>query len=167
MSALAGAVASAWTRSTHVEAYLHPGGVHAIARPSRVTTILGSCVAVCLYDRVGSLGGLNHFLLPSATSDTDASTRYGDCAVDVLVRRLVALGAAPERLVAKVFGGANVLHAFADGSRHIGQANVEMAHVALARHGIPIGAEDVGGTRGRKLVFSAPDGAAWVEVLGP
>jgi chemotaxis protein CheD len=165
----AGAPIAVPTRSQRVylEAYLHPGEVHGIAQPSRVTTILGSCVSVCLFERDGVLGGMNHFLLPSAPTVAAASTRYGDCAVDVLVKRLLALGATRERLIAKVFGGANVLHAFAEGSRHIGAANVEMARVALARHGIPIGAEDVGGTRGRKLVFSAPDGAAWVKVLGP
>jgi chemotaxis receptor (MCP) glutamine deamidase CheD len=65
-----------------------------------------------------------------------------------------------------VFGGANVLHAFADDARHIGAANVELAREALARYDNPIGAEDAGGVRGRKLVFSTPDGAAWVKVIG-
>ena len=166
MSAARAEVAT-WPQRVYLEAYLHPGDIHALAQPSRVTTILGSCVSVCLFERDGTVGGMNHFLLPSAPTPASSSTRYGDCAVDVLVKRLLALGASRERLIAKVFGGANVLHAFAEGSRHIGAANVEMARKALARHGIPIGAEDVGGTRGRKLVFSAPDGAAWVKVLGP
>ena len=156
-----------WPRRAYVETYLHPGEVQATAKPTRVTTILGSCVSVCLFERSGELGGINHFLLPSAHTPAASTMRYGDCAVDVLVKRLIALGATPERLIAKVFGGANVLHAFAEGTRHIGAANVDMARAALARHGIPIGAEDVGGTRGRKLVFSAPDGAAWIKVLGP
>lgn len=159
--------ASSWPKGAYVQTYLLPGEVHAISQPSRVTTILGSCVSVCLFERGGQFGGMNHFLLPSAPFASQASTRYGDCAVDVLVKRLLALGAARERLIAKLFGGANVLHAFADGTRHIGAANVEMARDALLRHGISIGAEDVGGTRGRKLVFSAPDGAAWVKVVGP
>jgi chemotaxis protein CheD len=149
------------------ETYLHPGEVRAVSKPTRVTTILGSCVSVCISERGGEIGGINHFLLPTANTVAGSTMRYGDCAVDVLVNRLVALGAKPERLTAKIFGGANVLHAFAEGTRHIGAANVEMARKALARHGIPISAEDVGGTRGRKLVFSVPDGAVWVKVLGP
>jgi chemotaxis protein CheD len=151
----------------YIETYLHPGEVQAIAKPTRVTTILGSCVSVCLFERGGELAGINHFLLPSALTTAAATMRYGDCAIDVLVKRLVVLGAKQEHLIAKVFGGANVLHAFAEDARHIGAANVDMARTTLARHGIPIGAEDVGGTRGRKLVFSAPDGAAWIKVLGP
>ena len=149
------------------ERYLHPGEVFASAQPHRITTILGSCVSVCLFDTKQRVAGLNHFLLPHAPRSVEATIRYGDVAVDVLVRRLLALGATRDSLVAKVFGGANVLHAFADDTRHIGAANVELARSTLARHEIPIGAEDVGGIRGRKLVFSIPDGAAWVKVIGP
>jgi chemotaxis protein CheD len=150
-----------------VESYIHPGEVYVTDRPSRLTTILGSCVSVCLFDADFQVAGLNHFLLPHTPATSETSTRYGDVAMDVLVGRLLALGATRQRLVAKLFGGANVLHAFADDARHIGAANVELARALLARQNIPIGAEDVGGTRGRKLVFCAPDGAAWVKVLGP
>ena len=148
------------------ELYLHPGEIFASAQPHRVTTILGSCVSVCLFDTRSGVAGLNHFLLPHAPASAEPSTRYGDVAIDVLVRRVLALGATRDALVAKVFGGANVLHAFADDARHIGAANVELAREALTRYGIPIGAEDAGGVRGRKLVFSTPDGAAWVKVIG-
>ena len=149
------------------DSYLHPGEICVTAQPVRVTTILGSCVSVCLFDSQARVAGLNHFLLPQAPRAGEASPRHGDVAIEVLVRRLLAIGASCDRLVAKLFGGANVLRAFADESRHIGAANVDLARSTLARYGIPIGAEDVGGTRGRKLVFSAPDGAAWVKVIGP
>jgi chemotaxis protein CheD len=148
------------------ELYLHPGEIFASAQPHRVTTILGSCVSVCLLDPRHGVAGLNHFLLPHAPASAEPSPRYGDVAMDVLVHRMLALGARRDALVAKVFGGANVLHAFADDAQHIGAANVELAREALARYGIPIGAEDVGGVRGRKLVLSTPDGAAWVKVVG-
>jgi len=147
--------------------YLHPGEIHASGHPTRVTTILGSCVAVCLIDPRRHVAGLNHFLLPHAPTASHGSVRYGDVAIDVLVRRLLALGATRDGLIAKLFGGANVLHAFTDEARHIGAANVELARTMLERHGIPLVAEDVGGTRGRKVVFSVPDGAAWIKVIGP
>jgi chemotaxis protein CheD len=148
------------------ERYLQPGEVHASGHRTRVTTILGSCVAVCLFDPRRHVAGLNHFLLPCAPTTSATSTRYGDVAIEVLVRRLLTLGASRETLRAKIFGGANVLHAFSDGERHIGTANVEIARELLDRCGIPLVAEDVGGTRGRKLVFSIPDGLTWVEAIG-
>jgi chemotaxis protein CheD len=148
------------------ERYLHPGEIHASGHPARVTTILGSCVAVCLFDARRHVAGLNHFLLPSAPAASATSIRYGDVAIGVLIRRVLNLGATREGLTAKIFGGANVLHAFAEGSRHIGLANVDVARELLERNGIPLVAEDVGGTRGRKLVFSLPDGAAWVKGIG-
>jgi len=147
--------------------YLHPGEIHASAYPTRVTTILGSCVAVCLIDTQRQVAGINHYLLPHAPASSELTSRYGDVAIDVLVLRLLALGARREGLIAKLFGGANVLRAFADERRHIGAANVELARTMLDRHGIRIVAEHVGGTRGRKVVFSVPDGAAFIKSIGP
>lgn len=149
-----------------IEVYLHPGDVYASARPSVVTTILGSCVAVCLSERGTGIGGVNHFLLAHQRDGETPSARYGSSAIDILISRVVALGASRQKLSAMVFGGANVLHAFQDGVRHIGLANVEIARALLARHRIPISAEDVGGTRGRRLVFCAQDGNASVRRLG-
>jgi len=149
-----------------IEVYLHPGDVYASARPAVITTILGSCVAVCLSQKGTGIGGVNHFLLAQQRDGEKPSPRYGPAAIDMLINRVVALGASRQKLTAMVFGGANVLHAFQEGVRHIGLANVEMARELLARHGIPICAEDVGGTRGRRLVFSAQDGNASVRRLG-
>jgi chemotaxis protein CheD len=157
-----------WAPTTRIEEhYLHPGEIHASGHPTRVTTILGSCVAVCLIDPRRHVAGLNHYLLPYAPASAHGSTRYGDIAFDVLVRRMLALGATRDGLMAKLFGGANVLHAFSDEARHIGAANVDLARAMLDRHEIPVVAEDVGGTRGRKVVFSVPDGSAWIKVIGP
>jgi chemotaxis protein CheD len=149
-----------------LEVYLHPGEVYASARPAIVTTILGSCVAVCLHERGSTLGGVNHFLLAQQRAGESPSPRYGTAAVDMLINRVMNLGASRHNLTAMLFGGANVLHAFQDGVRHIGLANVEIARALLAQHRIPISAEDVGGTRGRRLVFSAHDGNASVRRLG-
>ncbi len=147
--------------------YLHPGEVHAASHECTITTILGSCVSVCLFEEGSRVGGANHFLLPDQRDGDVSSTRYAPGAIEALLTQVISLGARRSRLSAKLFGGANVLHAFQEGARHIGAANVEAARAALAGHRIPICAEDVGGTRGRKLMFSAHDGAAWVRVLRP
>jgi chemotaxis protein CheD len=149
-----------------VERYLPPGQLLACWEPARITTILGSCVAVCLWDPELGVGGMNHFLLPrgSATT-TSAACRFGGLAVPRLIDSVLAFGGRPEDLRAKVFGGACVLEAFRGGRRHLGTENIEVAFEVLRKQGIPVVADDVGGDRGRKVVFSTSDGSAWVRAL--
>ena len=133
------------------------------AEATQVSTVLGSCVAICLYDERTGIGGLNHFVLPDA-STADPSTRYAGPAFRELLTRLRALGARSANLQAKLFGGSDTLGLTAETT--IGARNVESARALLALAGIPIVGEDVGGTVGRKLLFNTSGGAAWVRLLG-
>jgi chemotaxis protein CheD len=143
--------------------YLQPGQIVVSKQECRVTTILGSCVAVALYDPIRGLGGINHFLLPRGPRDAD-SARFGEVALPRLLREVVAIGADRRRLVAKVFGGACVLGK-PTGHRDIGQQNVAAAYAFLLAEHILVTADDTGGTRGRKLVFRTTDGAVWLKGL--
>jgi chemotaxis protein CheD len=145
--------------------YLHPGQIFASAESYAVTTILGSCVSVCLWDPITGIGGINHFLLPRDPGATQASGRFGNLAVNHLVKELIALGVAPHRLQAKLFGGACVLDAFRDRENHLGSCNVKIAREILAAAEIPIIGEDVGGRNGRKLIFCTDNGSAWIKEL--
>jgi chemotaxis protein CheD len=142
--------------------YLAPGRLYASSADVQVTTILGSCVAVCIWDAQAEVGGINHFLLPSGSP---ASPRFGDSAVALLIGSVLELGAQRGRLAAKVFGGACVLEAFRVDPWSLGARNVEIAREQLAEHGIPVVGEDVGGDLGRKLVFHVRTGAAWVRPI--
>lgn len=146
--------------------YVHPGRLYVGRGDERITTILGSCVAVCLHDAAARVGGLNHFLLPSAPHDAETSTRYAKPAIEALIERMLAEGARASRLQARVIGGARVLAAFGDDSCHLGLRNVAAANELLARHRIRVLATHVGGDRGRKLCFVPRDGAHFVELLG-
>ncbi len=146
-------------------AYLHPGQLLVAARPTVVTTVLGSCVAVCLFDAVTGTGGINHFLLPAPAGPDTARLRFAPGACAALHEKLIALGAWPQGLRAKLFGGAGVLGA-ASGEIPLGARNVEAARAWLKAQGIPLLVEDVGGAAGRKLVFDTGSGAAWVRMLG-
>ena len=152
-------------RGRSVPVYLHPGQLHASATACTITTILGSCVAVCLFDRVRGVGGANHYLLPYHAGHDQASPRFGNVAVQSLLDRVLALGAVRRDLEAKLFGGACVLDAFRNGDNHLGTKNVEAARALLHAEGIPVRAEDVGGRRGRKLVFHVDDGSALVKLI--
>jgi chemotaxis protein CheD len=146
-----------------VQVYLHAGQLHAASTPTAITTVLGSCVAVCLYDPVAKVGGINHFLLPLHV-DREKSPRFGTVAVPQLVEAVVRAGATRGALVAKVFGGASVIGALARG-RRLGEENAILALRLLEEAGIPVLDKDVGGSRGRKLVFFADEGTAWVRQL--
>jgi chemotaxis protein CheD len=146
-------------------AYLHAGHLFVSGTSTRVSTILGSCVAVALFDPVAQVGGLNHFLLPQGPESAAPSARFGAIAVPWLIEAVVAAGASRRSLQAKVFGGACVLRAFRTTAGNLGQKNVQVAKAILQSERIPIVAEDVDGERGRKLIFQTHDGAAWVRSL--
>ena len=148
-----------------IRVYLQPGQVYAAAQPSAVTTVLGSCVAVCLWDPIECVGGMNHYLLPFFAGAGQGSPRFGNAAMTQLVERLVALGAVRGRLQAKVFGGACVLEAFQARQGHLGEKNAAVAFKLLEELAISVVSRDVGGQSGRKLVFHTDQGTAWVAKL--
>jgi len=145
------------------QVYLHAGQLFTASTPTAITTVLGSCVAVCLYDPAAKVGGMNHFLLPLHV-DRERSPRFGTVAVPQLVDAVVRAGGSRQALVAKVFGGASVIAAMAHG-RRLGDENVRLALRLLEDSRIPVLDHDVGGSRGRKVVFFADEGTAWVRQL--
>jgi chemotaxis protein CheD len=145
--------------------YLHPGQLFVTTAPTTVTTILGSCVAVCIWDPALGIGGINHYLLPMGFKTASAGLRYGNVAIEHLLEKLERAGTLRSNLRAKVFGGACVLDAMRGKGNHLGGKNVEIARSALADAGIPIVATDVGGDRGRKLIFHPHDGNALIKLL--
>jgi chemotaxis protein CheD len=139
--------------------FLSPGEVFVADHPSVVTTVLGSCVAITLWDKVRRVGGLNHFVLPRGGE----SSRYGDVAALELLENVLALGAHLRSLEAKVFGGAAVLPTGGEGS--VGAANVAFALGELSRRGIPVVGRHTGGERGRLVIFNTETGEAFVRWL--
>lgn len=146
--------------------YLYPGRLFSSREPHVVTTVLGSCVAVCLWDARCRAGGMNHFLLPECPEGQEPSPRFGAEAIELLIGELLGRGCSPRDLQAKIFGGSHVLGTGAAGDRsHLGARNVTVARRTLAEHGIPIVAADVGGTCGRKVSFRTDDGVVHVKDL--
>ena len=144
-------------------AYLHAGQIAVAREPTAIVTVLGSCVAVCLWDPGSRVGGVNHFLLPHHV-ERERSPRFGNVAVPQLVEAMVRAGASRARLVAKVFGGASVLGSLPH-ARRLGHENAALALHLLDEARIPVLDRDVGGERGRKLVFVSDEGTAWVKLL--
>lgn len=115
-----------------------------------LSTVLGSCVAACIWDPDAGIGGMNHFLLASS-SDTEKSNslRYGVHAMEMLINDLLKKGAKRSGLRAKLFGGANMASNLGD----IGASNARFAKQFLATEDIPCLAESLGGTNARRVLF--------------
>jgi len=145
--------------------FVHTGEVMTARTSTVYSTVLGSCVSICVWNAETGAGGINHFLLPDQVSNGLSSPRFGNVAVRQLLDQLDRAGTPVHGLRAKIFGGASVLGNGVTQPDALGGRNVELARVLLELAGIPVVAEDVGGTHGRKLIFRTGDGAAWVRRL--
>lgn len=130
--------------------YLYPADLFVSTEPHLINTILGSCIAVCMFDSVARFGGMNHFMLPVWNGQGLASPKFGNIAIEKLIDSLVQKGAKRERLTAKVFGGGEVLET-SSGAFRIGERNAELAFQVLDSLKIKIVASHVGGKFGRKI----------------
>jgi chemotaxis protein CheD len=144
-----------------------PGQYYAAEGEGSISTLLGSCVSTCLWDPLRKIGGMNHFMLPGEASQSSSpwavSARFGVYAMDVLINEMVHLGADRRRLVAKVFGGAQVLQGF--DKLDVGAMNARFVLEFLREEAIPIAAQDLLGVSPRKVHFFPATGKVQVKRL--
>jgi chemotaxis protein CheD len=144
------------------------GEQHVDADPDTLlTTILGSCVAACLWDAQAGIGGMNHFLLPGITAKSrltdDDSRRHGAHAMEELVNGLLSRGAQRRRLQAKLFGGARMVVGLTD----VGAMNAAFAEEFLAAEGIAVVGGSLRGRYGRRIQFWPVSGRARQFLIPP
>lgn len=137
-----------------------PGAFYCAVEPTILSAVLGSCVAVCLWDHGRRAGGMSHFALPRAP-EGERSMHYGDVAIDCIREGLLRLGALTRELQARVFGGADVLASSCQPS--VGAANVALALERLRHYGIPVAARRTRGKRGRLIKFHTGTGEVVVR----
>lgn len=150
---------------------LHPGEYKVTKDEIIISTVLGSCVSVALYDPLNRQGGMNHFLLPRAdhipVDDLfllKEETRYGLYAMEILLNNLLKLGSLKKNLKAKVFGGSNMFYT-KDRESSIGNMNAEFALKFLQNEGIPVLSSDTGGHLGRKILYFPKEGRILLKKL--
>jgi chemotaxis protein CheD len=131
--------------------YLEPGYIFLAEKSTSISTVLGSCVSVCIYDRKRRVGGMNHFMVPFATASDQSTARFGNVATITLIRMMVHDGSKIKNLEAQILGGA---HDRKVSSKDIGIENILAAKRILARERIRVSSEDVRGDKGRKIVFN-------------
>ena len=150
---------------------LEPGEWFASREPVTISTLLGSCVAACLYDPVNRVIGMNHFLLSSRSYSRELPNflseagRYGIHAMELLINEMMRVGAERRRICAKVFGGATILRRTGSVGNFfcVGEVNCRFIREFLADERIPILAEELGGEKGRVIHFSNGDYAVYVR----
>ena len=137
-------------------------GVDFAESPAVLETLLGSCVGIAIWDRVGKRGGLAHVVLGDSRGSQSLPGKYADTAVVELRKRLLAMGSSPTALVAKIAGGATMFGKRSD--RDVGENNHRAVLEHLAKHKIPVVAEEIGGDKGRMIAFSTHDGSVVVSI---
>lgn len=152
-----------WDKRLNVpSAKILPGEFYVSTQGEMIATVLGSCIAACIRDRVIGVGGMNHFMLPVSgahsswsVNDINESTRYGNWAMEYLINSILKEGGRKENLEVKLFGGGQVLANMTD----IGERNIEFATSYLIKEGLKIIAQDVGGNYPRKVLYFSDTGA--------
>ena len=134
--------------------------LHVAVNPTEIVTVLGSCIAVCLFCTKTKISGMNHYLLPLWNGNGLKSLKYGNISTERLIEGMLSVGADMKKLEAKVFGGAvlNINEGISVGPR-----NIQVAMDILKMYQIPIKASDTGGNKGRKVIFSNADGSAYLK----
>jgi len=152
---------------------IDPGEFYVSSKQEVISTLLGSCVAACLYDPVNKIIGMNHFLLAQQHAGHNGSIisseegRYGMYAMELLINEMTKKGANKMNLKAKCFGGGNVLqlNRGQEGKKTVGEVNIEFIKEYLMQEKIPMIGSQLGGNLGRNVHFVGDDFAVYVKVI--
>lgn len=139
-----------------------PGEYFVSSQDLVIMTVLGSCIAACIWDGTARTGGMNHFMLPEGDGG-DGSGRYGSYAMELLINEMLKLGARRETMQAKIFGGAQVMAGFT--TMNVGERNTQFVMDYLATERIPVVSQDVLDIHPRKVCFFPVTGKALVKRL--
>lgn len=132
--------------------FLLPGEMCVKQEPTEIATLLGSCIAVCLFNKRMKFGGMNHYMLPRTPAGDQPSGKHGDYSIDLLVKMMLSVDPMISNIEASVVGGGAVTANFGIGAG-VGAGNIVAARNALDAFGIKIVRRSVGGEHGRKVYF--------------
>ncbi|ATD08087.1 MULTISPECIES: chemoreceptor glutamine deamidase CheD [Pseudoalteromonas] len=149
-----------------VVAKVLPGEFYVSKQDELISTVLGSCIAACVYDEKLGIGGMNHFMLPGAKAlrevhADDLNCRYGNWAMEYLINEVLKNGASRSNLKIKLFGGGKIISAMTD----IGEGNIRFAQAYVEEESLNLISQDVGGPWPRKVIFHPQSGKAQVKKL--
>jgi chemotaxis protein CheD len=147
-----------------------PGEYYVTAQNEVIVTVLGSCVSVCIRDRIFGIGGMNHFMLPVGSEEQlmtnkniTSAARYGNYAMEQLINEILKNGGKRQNLEVKVFGGGRVLQHMQ--SIDIGRRNIEFIKDYINTEQLTLLAEDLGDVFPRKVMYFPLTGRARIKKL--
>lgn len=150
-----------------LEIFLQPGELWFGEERTRIRTVLGSCVAIVLWHPQRRIGGMCHFMLPvrprARTADQPLDGRYGDEAMELLLREMRRAGTAAADYQAKLFGGGCMFSEDVNGGAHIPRRNMEAGRALLEREGLQLLTHDLGGQGHRNVIFDIWSGDVWMR----
>ncbi len=155
---------SADTNSRGRPPFVGMGQLMTVEKGGRLCSVLGSCIAVCIYHPRYGAGALAHVVLPDSEGHTGTDGKFANTAVPALIQSLAKITDARAGFIAKLAGGASMFSA--TGPMQIGAANETAVKAALAKANIKVAAESLGGTQGRRVEFDPADGSLRVEIQG-
>lgn len=160
---------------------IYPGEYYISNTKEIISTVLGSCISVCLYDLPNNIGGMNHFMLPKSENNREEnltsenslnmeslssrSMRFGLTAMEVLIIMMLKKGAKRENLRAKIFGGGNVLSNLSSSRPTVGEKNISFIKAYLKTENIIIENENISGNIGRKIFFITGSTSIFVKKI--
>lgn len=149
-----------------VVAKVLPGEFYVSKNNEFISTVLGSCIAACVYDEILGIGGINHFMLPiQKTQESNGahslSCRYGNWAMEYLINEVLKNGASRRNLKIKLFGGGQIIRSMTD----IGLGNISFSNAYVKAEGLNLVAHDMGGPWPRKIFFHPQTGKVYVKKL--
>lgn len=150
---------------------IQPGELYVSLEGGVISTVLGSCIAVCIRDCELGIGGMNHFMLPEPSHPESESfwgsnpatreSRYGSWAMEYLINGILKRGGQKEHLEVKVFGGGQMIAAMSD----VGQRNILFAFNYLSNEGLDIKSSDVGDVFARKVLYFPQTGKVMMKKI--
>jgi chemotaxis protein CheD len=149
--------------------FLKPCEIVFSDQPMAVTTLLGSCVAVTMFSPRQRFGAICHALLPSCRKEqpcghTEAG-KYVECAIRLMLEELKARGVVRHEIEAKLFGGSIMFDTLDGRSLSVGSQNMETALRMLEGESVRLIKQDLGGARGRKILFHTHTGEVFLKRL--
>jgi len=144
--------------------FLYPSTLYVSKEPCLINTVLGSCVAICLWDTVLKIGGMNHYMMPLWNGDGLASPKYGNIAIPKLIENMLSYGSSRYNLRAKIFGGGEILQS-SNPQFMIGERNINIAYELIADENIPVISHSIGGKLGRKIQFNTSTGVVYQKFI--
>lgn len=146
--------------------YLLPGEMIVTSDAMKISTVLGSCISVCLYSPLEKIAAMNHFVLPFNTKNDPNRSRYGDTSIEDMILKMIQKGAEKKHINARIYGGSSMFINESNEFR-IGERNTESAVKSLKKMGIPIVIKETGGNFGRRVLFDTSAGIITSNLIAP